>query len=29
VIVGSNTTVVKNILTSGVYVGVPAKFLKK
>jgi sugar O-acyltransferase (sialic acid O-acetyltransferase NeuD family) len=29
VIVGSNTTVVKNIITSGVYVGVPAKFLKK
>ena len=29
VIIGSNTTVVKNILTGGVYVGVPAKFLKK
>jgi acetyltransferase-like isoleucine patch superfamily enzyme len=29
VIIGSNATVVKNIITSGVYVGVPAKFLKK
>lgn len=29
VIIGSNATVVKNIITSGTYVGVPAKFLKK
>ena len=29
VIIGSNSTVVKNIITSGIYVGVPAKFLKK
>jgi sugar O-acyltransferase (sialic acid O-acetyltransferase NeuD family) len=29
VIIGSNAAVVKNIITSGVYVGVPAKFLKK
>ena len=29
VIVGSNAAVVKNIITGGVYVGVPAKFLKK
>ncbi len=29
VVVGSNSTVVKNIITSGIYVGVPAKFLKK
>jgi sugar O-acyltransferase (sialic acid O-acetyltransferase NeuD family) len=29
VIIGSNSTVVKNIITSGTYVGVPAKFLKK
>lgn len=29
VIIGSNAAVVKNIFTSGVYVGVPAKFLKK
>jgi serine acetyltransferase len=29
VIIGSNSTVVKNIVTSGTYVGVPAKFLKK
>lgn len=29
VTVGSNSTVVKNIISSGVYVGVPAKFLKK
>jgi sugar O-acyltransferase (sialic acid O-acetyltransferase NeuD family) len=29
VIIGGNTTVVKNIITSGVYIGVPAKFLKK
>jgi sugar O-acyltransferase (sialic acid O-acetyltransferase NeuD family) len=27
--IGANTCVVKNIITSGVYVGVPAKFLKK
>lgn len=29
VIIGSNAAVVKNIIASGVYVGVPAKFLKK
>jgi acetyltransferase-like isoleucine patch superfamily enzyme len=29
VIIGSNATVVKNIITSGTYVGVPAKYLKK
>lgn len=29
VIIGSNATVVKNIITGGVYIGVPAKFLKK
>lgn len=29
VIIGSNASVVKNIITGGVYVGVPAKFLKK
>lgn len=29
VTIGSNATVVKNIVISGVYVGVPAKFLKK
>lgn len=29
VIIGSNAAVVKNIITSGTYVGVPAKFLKK
>jgi sugar O-acyltransferase (sialic acid O-acetyltransferase NeuD family) len=29
VIIGSNATVVKNIITSGTYVGVPAKFKKK
>lgn len=29
VTIGSNATVVKNIITSGTYVGVPAKFLKK
>ena len=29
VIIGSNAAVVKNIITGGVYVGVPAKFLKK
>lgn len=28
VIIGSNAAVVKNIITSGVYVGTPAKFLK-
>jgi sugar O-acyltransferase (sialic acid O-acetyltransferase NeuD family) len=27
--IGANACVVKNIITSGVYVGVPAKFLKK
>lgn len=27
--IGANAAVVKNIITSGVYVGVPAKFLKK
>jgi serine acetyltransferase len=29
VIIGANSTVVKNIITSGTYVGVPSKFLKK
>jgi len=29
VIIGSNATVVKNIITSGTYVGVPCKFKKK
>lgn len=29
VILGCNSTIVKNIINSGVYVGVPAKFLKK
>jgi sugar O-acyltransferase (sialic acid O-acetyltransferase NeuD family) len=29
VIIGSNAAVVKNIIASGVYVGVPTKFLKK
>jgi sugar O-acyltransferase (sialic acid O-acetyltransferase NeuD family) len=27
--IGSNATVVKNIITSGIYVGVPAKFVKR
>ena len=27
--IGSNAAVVKNIITGGVYVGVPAKFIKK
>lgn len=29
VTIGSNAAVVKNIITSGVYVGLPAKFIKK
>ena len=29
VTIGSNSTVVKNIITGGIYVGVPAKFKKK
>ena len=29
VIIGSNTTVIRNITKNGIYVGVPAKFLKK
>ena len=29
VIIGSNAAVIKNIITGGVYVGVPVKFLKK
>ena len=29
VIIGSNATVIKNIVTSGIYVGVPAKLKKK
>ena len=28
VIIGSNATVVKNIVTSGIYIGVPAKLKK-
>ena len=28
-IIGANATVVKNIITGGTYVGVPAKFKKK
>jgi serine acetyltransferase len=29
VTIGSNATVVKNIITGGIYVGVPGKFKKK